>query len=141
MKAAAGGYQRKKLAEDLKGADAQVAVLCDALSKIAGEDYMRVLENEENALRSRYRDALPADTAKNPAVALLLQEYWRRDLNDLNRKRSAAHDVQTVLAKIRDCHKALAAQAGHWKAREVVEAVAPYTVSIQGLMTDFRAAF
>jgi hypothetical protein len=139
--AATSGYQRKKLAEDLKAADVHVGVLCDGLGKIIREDYSRVLENEESALRSRYRDAIQADPAKNAAVALVLQEYWRRDLQTLNQKRAAARDFEEILVKIRDGHKVLAAQASHWNTSEVIRTIAPYTGSIQSLVGDYRKAF
>jgi hypothetical protein len=139
--AAAGGYRRKKTIGTLQAADTDVAALCDGLNRIVGEDYPRVLRNEENALRSRYRDAIQADPTKSLATALILQDSWRRDLESLNQKRSAARDFQEILRKIRDGHKVLAAQANHWSAREVIQTIQPYTDSIQSLLADYRKVF
>jgi hypothetical protein len=139
--AAASGYQRRKIIDTLKMADADLAVLCDGLSRIIGQDYVRVLENEENALRSRYRDAIQADATKNSAAALIVQEYWRRDLALLNQKKAAAQSAVGMLAKIRDGHRALAAQANQWSAKELVQTIAPYTGSIQSLLADYRKVF
>jgi hypothetical protein len=139
--AAASGYQRKKIIETLKGADADVSAVCDGLGRIVGEDYVRVLQNEQNALRSRYRDAIQADPTKSSSTALILQDYWRRDLSTLDQKRSAARDLKEILGKIRDGHKALAAQANHWTARDVIQAVEPYTGAIKSLVADYRKTF
>jgi hypothetical protein len=139
--AAASGYQRRKIVETLKSADADLSSLCDGLGKIVGEDYIRVLQNEENALRSRYRDALQADTTKSSSTALILQEYWRRDLSTLNQKKAAARDLVQILEKIRGGHRKLAEQANHWTARDVIQTIGPYTVSIGNLVADYRKAF
>src|SRR5205807_860750 len=135
------GYQRKQLASALQSADGDVTVLTGALSRIIGEDYDRVLRVETNSLRDRYRRTIQDDQSRNPTTQLLLQDRWRDDLEKLEEKRLAARDYQQILAKIRDGHKQLATQAGHWTARELVRDITPYTTSIVGLTRDFKAAF
>jgi hypothetical protein len=139
--AVSSGYQRKKIIETLDRADADLATLCDGMSRVIGADYVRVLQNEELALRSRYRDAIQGDPAKSPATALIIQEYWRRDLSVLNQKKAAAQSGVEMLRRIRDGHKALAAQANHWTAKDLVQKIAPYTGSIQTLLADYRKVF
>jgi hypothetical protein len=138
---AASGYQRRKLGEALRAADPHVATVTDGLSRIFGDDYLRVLGNEESALRSRYRDAMPADAEKDRAIAVMLQDAWRRDLVALNLKRQASRDARRILEKIRDGHRKLAQDAGHWNGREVFATLEPYAGSIASLTADFRKAF
>jgi hypothetical protein len=139
--AAAGGFQRKKLAEALQNTDKDVKTLCDGLGAIISQDYERVLQNEEGALRSRYRDAIAGDTAHNSASALIIQEYWRRDLAGLDHKRTAAKNAVEMLNKIRDGHHSLAASSGQWNAKELVQAIEPYTDSMQRLFAEYGKVF
>jgi hypothetical protein len=139
--AAAGGYQRKHLGKALKEADADVAVVTDALGKIVQRDYDRLLRIEQDAVRTRYREALVADKNPSTVAQALLQDRWRADLATLDGKRRAAKDVVAMLEKIRDGHHKLAEQVDHWKTEEFFKALNPYTASIRDLATDCRAAF
>ena len=92
-------------------------------------------------MRSRYRDAIQGDPTKSTATALILQDYWRRDLGTLNQKRSAAKDLGEILGKIRDGHHALATKATRWTEKDFIQTIGPYTGSIQTLVADYRKAF
>ena len=137
--AAASGYQRKKLGSAIKAADADITTLTDALGKIIGVDYDRLLRNEEDTDRTRYRDALRGDS--NRTTQLLLQERWRQDLATVTSKRRAAQDYVAILAKIRDGHRQLAAQVDHWNAQQLVQILRPYAGAIKDLVMDFRTAY
>jgi DNA-binding ferritin-like protein (Dps family) len=137
--AAASGYQRKKLGNAVKAADVDITTLADALGKIIGTDYDRLLRNEEESDRTRYREALRGDS--NRTAQLLLQERWRQDLATLTGKRRAAQDYVAILTKIRDGHRQLAAQVNHWDAQQLVQILKPYAGTIKDLMTDFRTAY
>uniref|UniRef100_Q01ZZ3 Lipoprotein n=1 Tax=Solibacter usitatus (strain Ellin6076) TaxID=234267 RepID=Q01ZZ3_SOLUE len=139
--AAASGYQRKHLGRALKDADADVAVLTRALGKIVGTDYDRLLRIEQDALRTRYREALVADKNPSTVAQALLQDRWRADLATLDGKRRAAKDVVAMLEKIREGHHKLAEQVDHWSTAEFVKTLNPYTANIRGLAADFRTAF
>ena len=128
---AASGYQRKKLGSAIKAADADVATVTNALSTIVGEDYSRVLAVEEQSVLERFRQAIQADNNKNPALQLLLQDRWRESLEIFENKRRARRDFQEILSEIRDGHHQLATQVDHWTAKELHQALTPYTVSIQ----------
>ncbi len=141
LDAAASGYQRKKLASALKAADADVSVLCNALSRIIGEDYDRALRVEKDSLRTRYKEAILSDQTKSRTSDLLVQYQWRHDLETLENRRQAAEDYQKILAKIRDGHIELAAQADHWTVKDVYQTLNSYSSSIRGLIMDFKAAF
>jgi hypothetical protein len=136
----AGGYQRKKLADALTAADPHVTALTNALGRIVGVEYVRDLDNEEDSLKNRYRDAMRSDQHSD-AVALLVQRQWRHDLDTLIKRKAAAADYQKVLEKVRDGHKKLASRAAHWSAAELAKELGPYTASIQKLANSFQAAF
>ena len=138
--AAGSAYQRKKLAEALKQADSQVTTLTDTLGRIIGVEYVRDLNNEEDSLKNRYRDAMRSDQ-HNDAVALLLQQQWLRDLATLQKRKSAAADYQKALEKVRDGHKQLVSSASRWSAVELAKELVPYTLSIQSLANGVQAAF
>ena len=141
LDAAASGYQRKHLGHALKAADADVAVLTGALGKIVEADYGRLLNIEQDALRTRYREALVADKNPSTVAQALLQERWRADLATLDGKRRAAKDVAAMLEKIRDGHHKLAEQVDHWTTPEFIKTLNPYTAGIRDLAADFRTAF
>jgi hypothetical protein len=138
--AAGSAYQRKKLVEALNQADSDVTTLTDALGRIVGVEYVRDLNNEEDTLKNRYRDAMRSNQ-HNDAVALLLQQGWMVDLATIRKRKSAAADYQKVLEKVRDGHKRLASNASRWSAAELAKELGPYTVSIQSLANSIQAAF
>ena len=136
--AAASGYQRKKLGTAIKAADADVATLTSAFALIA-TDYDRILRNEEESVKTRYREAARRD---GTVLTLLhVQERWGQDLATLSAKRRAAKDYQQILKKIADGHKQLAAQVDHWDAQQLIQILKPYASTIQTLLADFKAAY
>jgi hypothetical protein len=137
--AVASGYQRKKLAAALKAADLDVTALTDTLGHIIGVEYVRDLDNEQDSLQNRYKDAMRS-TQGNDAVALLLQTQWEGDLERLQKRRTAAIDFQKALEKVRDGHKQLAAQSSRWSAAELAKELGPYTASIRNLIGSFQTA-
>ena len=135
----ASGYQKKKLAEAVKGADKDVATLTDALGRIIGVEYVRDLDNELDTLKNRYTDAMRT-TKGDDAVALLLQRHWRADLATLQKKRAAAVDFQKALEKVRDGHHELTSQAGKSPAQDLVKQLGSYTASLRSLVKGFQDA-
>jgi hypothetical protein len=138
--AAGSAYQRKKLAEALKKADSDVTMLTDTLGRIVGVEYVRDLNNEEDTLKNRYRDAMRSNQ-HDGAIALLLQQNWMADLATLRKRKSAATDYQKVLERIRDGHKHLVSDASRWSAAELAKELGPYTLSIQSLAGSVQTAF
>jgi hypothetical protein len=139
--AAASGYQRKHLEKALKEADADVAIVTEALGKIVLLDYDRLLRLEQDAVRTRYREALAGDRNPSTVSQAMLQDHWRADLSVIDGKRRAAKDAAAMLDKIRDGHHKLAEQSGHWTTAEVFKTLTPYTGSIKDLTADFKTAF
>jgi hypothetical protein len=137
--AIASGYQRKKLADALKAADPHVAALTNTLGRIIGVEYVRDLDNEEDSLKNRYKDAMRSDQ-HNDAVALLLQLQWKRDFEKLQKRKTSAVDYQKALEKIRDGHKQLASHSSQWSAAELAKELGPYTASIRKLVSSFQTA-
>jgi len=138
--AAGSAYQRKKLAEALKKADSDITALTDTLGRIVGVEYVRDLNNEQDTLKNRYRDAMRSNQ-HNDAIALLLQQNWMADLATLRKRKAAAADYQKVLEKIRDGHKHLVSDASRWSAAELAKELGPYTLSIRSLANSVQTAF
>jgi hypothetical protein len=137
--AIASGYQRKKLADALKAADPHIAELTNALGRIIGVEYVRDLDNEEDSLKNRYKDAMRSGQ-RNDAVAFLLQLQWKRDLETLQKRKAAAVDYQKILEKVRDGHKQLASRSSQWSAAELAKELGPYTSSIRRMVSSFQTA-
>jgi hypothetical protein len=135
----ASGYQRRKLADALKAADPHVAALTNTLGRIIGVEYVRDLDNEEDSLKNRYKDAMRSDQ-HNDAVAFLLQLQWRGDLEKLQKRKAAAVDYQKILEKVRDGHKQLASRSNQWSAAELAKELGPYTASIRSMVSSFQTA-
>jgi hypothetical protein len=138
--AVGGRYQRRKLEEAVRAADADVAALTSAFEHIAGVEYRRSLGNEEESLRLRYDDAIQS-SEHNAAIALLLQRQWREDYERLQKRKAAAVAFAQALARIREGHAQLARRGEGWPARELAKALGPYTASLQALSGRIRGAF
>lgn len=140
-KAAGSRYQKRQLAEALKSTDADIDALTKALMTIVDQDYPRVLDNEQNALRERYRGFLVEDRTKNPVAILMVKDKWNTDLESLNRRRTAARDCREILRRIRDGHHALAEAAERKDEKAVAAATQPHLGPIRALLGNFQKAF
>jgi hypothetical protein len=106
-----------------------------------GDDYFRVLAVEEQSVIERFRQTMQVDKNRNPTTQLLLQDRWRENLEVFNKKRRAARDFQQILLKIRDGHRQLAADVNQWTAKQLHQALSPFTASILQLVQDSHSAF
>lgn len=139
--AAASGYQRKKLVSSIKSADKDVTTLCKFLGDTIGIDYVRVLNVEQDSVRTRYKNAILADSAGARGSNVLIQDRWRHELQKFADKKRGAEDAQKLLSDISEAHRLLAAQADRWSAKELYKDLTPYSASIQALISDFQTAF
>ncbi|HEX3744942.1 MAG TPA: hypothetical protein VHW09_13460 [Bryobacteraceae bacterium] len=139
LDSAASGYQRAHLTSALKAADVDVTTLTNTLGRIAGVEYVRDLDNEQDSLKNRYIDAMRS-AGHNDALAFLLQRHWAADLATLQKRRGAALSFQAALAKIQGGHHQLALHAGRWSAAELSKELGPFTASLQTLVKNFQVA-
>ncbi len=124
-------YQRSRLVEYLRNADAPVAEITQGFDRVI-KNYLDFLQEERQTLTARYQAA--GTGVSDKAVLLLLNRAYTEDMAEIERRRTSAEAYQDVLKTVREGHHQLVAGAQHLSARELSIALEPYTSKLDGLI-------
>jgi hypothetical protein len=127
-------YQRRRLLEDLRSADAPVANITQGLESVVNI-YIRSLHDEQQTVTARYQAVGGTD---DTAVLLLLDRAYSDDVADIDRRRKAAAQYQEALKTVREGHHQLVTGAHHLSAKELNVALQPYTSKLMDLVTALQ---
>lgn len=137
-KAAAGNYRRRQLQADLIAADKDVATLTEALAAVVRTDYTLLLDRERDSTRDRYRLAARGDSSKNPAIAILLQDRWQQQQDEIAARRQKSLQAAAALDEIRSGHQALAAHASEWSEAGLRRSLQNHTLTLRRIIAELR---
>ncbi len=124
------GYQHERMATLLRTADPHVAVITQGLEKVAGSDYLSLLDEEERTLKRRYQRA---GGTSETAVILLLDRAYSEDMRQLQQRRASAAAYVEALQQIRDGHGKLALNSAHLNSKQLGLALQPDISRLRGL--------
>jgi hypothetical protein len=124
-------YQRKRLVQLLRDADPEVTNITEGFDKVTST-YLDLLQQEQQTLAAEYQSV--GETARQPAMLLLLNRAYSEDLDKLQQRRSEGNAYRGALKNIREGHHKLVEDAPHLSAKEVNAALEPYISSLNGLV-------
>ena len=138
--AAASGYRQRQLAKTLTATDPDIAILTDCLAVIV-DSYKSQIKSEETAMRSYFQGAIAEEGAKEPLAKILVYDRFRRGLEELKNKQSAADSYKEFLRTIRKAHGELAQESAKLDAVQARQLAVSYMVTIDGQIQIVRKAY
>lgn len=153
------GYRRKKLKTTIENHNEDVKTLAAALQRIAAQNYILELKNEQGQLRSYYIDSIrdyadymkrvaakdgsenKEDSVQNPLPVIQVKRQWDEEELDLRNKITAAESYGKIMQNISEGHQKLFDNRNKLNSKETVQIALKYGKAIQPLVQDFRKAF
>ncbi len=150
------GYRRKKLKSVIKDTNPDVQLLTSALSRIVNRNYVQQLRNEQEAMKSYYRELaaqsvrfnrLLADNARggadinNPVPLDDLKTKYETKNAAIKAKINGAEAYAKILGSVAKGHQELHDNADKLRSRTVLTAALAHAKTIHGSAAEFREAF
>ena len=133
--AIAGHYQRRKIAHYVQEADPSIAVITNNFEKIAGDDYERLLREEQQTLTARYQEVGETGSL---AVIVLLNRAYSDDVNAVKQRKVMAEAYAKALETIREGHAKLAEGSRHEEGKALQPALQGYISKLEELLPAMR---
>jgi hypothetical protein len=136
------GYKRKKLAEIVKAANDDVAILANGLADQIDSDsrasYTQELGAEQTNLSTYY--GIPIAQANDPLGKLNAYGDWQSAREKLQSRRDAAKAYRTLMISLRDAHAKLKDESAnnHFDSKAIAKALGPYLSDIESSIQDLQ---
>jgi hypothetical protein len=127
------------LEENIREADPHIQKVTEALQRIVGADYERLLAQEGKALHNRYDDVVRNQTS--PAIRLLVYNNWRQDIAKVDEQKAAAEAFVAALKEIREGHEKLTQSSNQITAKSLAIAIQPYISKLAALIPVIEKGF
>ncbi len=113
--------------------------MTEALERIVGRDYERLLDQEAKALHNRYDDAVRAQST--PAIRLLVYDSWRQAIGRVDARKDAAESYVRGLRQIREGHHKLVETSSKITGKGLAAALHPYVSQLSTLIPEIQKGF
>ena len=108
-------FQKEQLIEIISESDDDLQKIIDGLASIVQQDYISMLDSEEQQLNSYYQDPilrelfrLRSTTERSqdnlPLTALLVDSQWRAEKSELDKRRKLADRYVKIITEIGEAH-------------------------------------
>lgn len=141
IEAAAGAWRRSELGKAIERTNDDIQVLTAMLDDVVAEDYLQLLDREEEAARKYFLGKLKMGGEDEPLAAVLVYDIWQKEESTLEAKRDAARAYAKIVRKIAKGHQRLYENRDDLDSKEMKKFVLEYTETIEDLVRDVRDAF
>jgi hypothetical protein len=138
--AAASGYQRKHLRDDIVRANGNINNVLSGLVESVNGPYLDLLSDEQKKVANRYKEFL-LQHRDSPETILALDARWQNDSLVFASKRSAALSYVAALEILSKGNEELAAHSGSLKGKELAGILSPYCTQLESLVRAAQKAF